>query len=277
MKRSSDNNSLYVEQPTKKLCLGEFSEDEVIITLITSDEKPIKKVCLGESSEDEVTITRITSTSAYNDSEDNGSSTLQNTEDIITHLPEELLECILMELSYCELSKARQVCRRFRDTGDDIFSRHFRIVKNYVESKLADVVKGKNARLEGTFPATKALILIRQREALNEICNQFRLLSYVKHQLLFHSDVDPNIRHSQAFFEGNFMDEVHRILRIVILRPTTDRVQLMPLRALFNKWIRLFIYRIDSHLTQRLCALDEPTYPDLLGLTDLLKYCLNGR
>jgi hypothetical protein len=68
MKRSSDSNSLYVGQHTKKLCFGESSEDEVIITRITSGEQRTKKMCLGEYSEDEVTITRITSTPAHNES-----------------------------------------------------------------------------------------------------------------------------------------------------------------------------------------------------------------
>jgi hypothetical protein len=101
MKRSSDSNSLYVEQPTKKLCFG-------------------------ESSEDEGTITRITSTPAHNESEDNGPTILQNTEDIITHLPEELLECIMLKLNYDEISKVRKVCRRFRDTGNSILNRNLK-------------------------------------------------------------------------------------------------------------------------------------------------------
>jgi hypothetical protein len=60
-------------------------------------------MCLGEYSEDEVIITRITSTPAHDESEDNGPMILQNTGDIISHLPEELLECIMLKLNYDEI------------------------------------------------------------------------------------------------------------------------------------------------------------------------------
>jgi hypothetical protein len=45
--------------------------------------------------------------------EDDRPTILQNTEDIITHLPEELLECIMLKLNYDEILNDR----RFRDTG----------------------------------------------------------------------------------------------------------------------------------------------------------------
>jgi hypothetical protein len=44
----------------------------------------------------------------------------------ITHLPDELLECILLKLSYAEIARPRQVCRRFRDVADGILDRGFR-------------------------------------------------------------------------------------------------------------------------------------------------------
>jgi hypothetical protein len=88
-------------------------QDKVIVTRITSGEQHTKKTCLGEYSEDEVTITCITSTPAHNESEDNGPTILQNTEDIITHL-----ECIMLKLNYDVISIVRRVCARFRDTGN---------------------------------------------------------------------------------------------------------------------------------------------------------------
>jgi F-box protein 28 len=233
-------------------------------------------MCLGESSEDEITITRIMSTPAHNESEDNGPMILQNTEDIITHLPEELLEYIMLKLNYDEISNVRQVCRRFRDTANNILNRQFRSV----ERLLADLVKEENALLPKTSTPTYRLILIRCRGTLNEICDQIRLLRAVSYRLLFLGDVQPNIHYSSVFFAGNIIDEVHRILRIVKTgRLPTEGVDLAAFRDLVHTWIMFFTHTIEPRLIQQICALNQSTCPDLYGskVTDLLECLLNSK
>jgi hypothetical protein len=273
MKRHPDSNSLYGAQPTKRIRLGEPSEDEVIFV-------------------------GITSTSAYNESEDNGSVTLQNTDRTITHLPNELLECILLKLSYDEISKVRQVCRRFREVGNNILNRQLCKLKKCVESQLAAVVKEENALLGNTMesgsgstgraeynstdrktPSPKdQLILIRCRRLLNSICNQIRLLRAVSYRLFFLSDVPPNIRYSSAFFAGKIIDEVHRILRLARMRQIgLELVNQCVLRDLVHKWILFFLHSIELPLVQTICAPNQSTSPDLFGskVIDLLECFLD--
>jgi hypothetical protein len=183
-----------VEQPTKKLCFCESSEDKVIITRITSGEQRRKKMCLGEYSEFEVTITPITSAPAHNESEDNGPMILQNTEDIIMHLAEELLERIMLKLNYDEISTVRRVCRRFRDIENSILTRQFHSLKNCVR-RLADLLKEQNA-----LPAETSLyllILFHCQETLKGIRSQVNLLSAVGYhcRFLLPGDEQPNINY----------------------------------------------------------------------------------
>jgi hypothetical protein len=263
MKRSPDKNSLCGAQPTKK-------------------------VRLGEPNEDEVTFVGITSTS---ESEDKESTTL-------THLPNELLECILLKLNYNNISKFRLVCRKFREVGDDILNRQFRRLKNYVKSELDALVleesllrwnltqneSGSTGRAEYNSAdpkipsSTYQLILIRCRGLLSSICNQIRLLRALSYRLFFLSDVPPNISYSSAFFAGKIIDEVHRILRIV----KTRRIDREPVDEdkfllLVNKWIFFFLKRIDLPLIQQVYILNHSTYPDLLGskVIDLLECFFN--
>jgi hypothetical protein len=234
MKRSSDTNSLYVDQPTKKLCFGQSSEDEVIVTHITSDEKRTKKMCLGESSEDEVTITRITSTPAHNESEDNGPTILQNTEDIITHLPEKLLERIMLKLGYNEFSNVRRVCRRFRETVDGILDRQVRSLKGCVERLLADLVKEENALLAKTSAPTYRRTDSRCRGTLDGIHSEIRLLRAVSCRLLSLGSMLSNSRYSDISFVGYTIYEVHHILRIMRTRRLpTEGLDL----AILHTWI----------------------------------------
>jgi hypothetical protein len=233
-KRSSNSNSLYVEQRSMKMCLGENSEDEV-------------------------TITRITSTPAHNESEDNGPTILRNTEDIITHLPEELLECIMLKLNYGEISKVRGVCRRFRDTGNNILHRQFHRLQDCIEGALADLAKEVNALPVKTKPHRRKLF--RCRKTLEGIRSQVNILTAVGYRhryeyryryqsrcrnrylwrFILPGDEQPNVHYSTAFFPGNIIDEVHRILRNVKRR---EAVNLGVLRDLVRKW-RMFAF-IDS-------------------------------
>jgi hypothetical protein len=275
MKRSSDSNSLYGAQATKRVRLGESSEDEVIFA-------------------------GITSTSSYSESEDNGSMTLQNTDGRITHLPNELLECILLKLSYDEISKVRQVCRRFLEVGNDILNRQFRKLKSCVESELDAVVKEENvllwytmqsvsgstgrAEYNSTDPKTPTQIyelqqrLISCRRLLNSVCNQIRLLRAVSYRLFFLSDLPPNIRYSRAFFAGKIIDEVHLILRLVRMRQIeSEHTYVVEFRDLAHKWILFFLHSIEPPLIQHICASNQSASPDLFGskVIDLLECFLN--
>jgi hypothetical protein len=73
---------------------------------------------------------------------------LPQTDCEITHLPNELLECILLKLSYAEIAQVRHVCRRFRDVGDGILDREFRCLKTRAKIHLVALVQEKNALLE---------------------------------------------------------------------------------------------------------------------------------
>jgi hypothetical protein len=57
------------------------------------------------------------------------------------HLPNELLECILLNLRYNEVSKVRQVCRQFRDVGNGILNMEIDKLTKCAESELAAVEK----------------------------------------------------------------------------------------------------------------------------------------
>jgi hypothetical protein len=64
----------------------------------------------------------------------------------MTHLPNELLDCILLKLEYADITKVRQVCRRFQDM-DEILNRKFHCLKTGAESHLAIVVQEENVLL----------------------------------------------------------------------------------------------------------------------------------
>jgi hypothetical protein len=213
--------------------------------------------------------------------------TLQNTDITITHLPNELLECILLKLSYDEISKVRQVCRRFREVGNDILNWQFRKLKNCVESQLAAVMKELNALLGNHMqdasgstlsPMAELMILHPCRRLLNGISNQIRLLRAVSYRLFFLSDVPPNIRYSRAFFAGKIIDEVHRILRNVRLRRIElEQLDEFALRVLVHKWILFFLHSIEPELIKLICSQNQSTSPDLFGskVIDLLECFLN--
>jgi hypothetical protein len=269
MKRSPDSNSLPSEQPTKKERLSESNEEEVIFVAVSST------------------------------SESNRPTALQNTEGFITRLPNELLECILLKLSYDEISKVRQVCRRFRDVGSVVLNREFCNLKNCVDSHLADVVKEENALLgnhlqswsgstrraecnsiDGKTPSSvlQKLTLIRCRGLLQRIGAQIRLMRAVSYRLLFLSDVHPNLCCSGAFFAGNIIDEIHRILRIIRMRRVVTEIMAEPqFYALVHKWIIFFLRKIERQLIRRMCSLSQSACPDLLGskVIDLLECFLN--
>jgi hypothetical protein len=254
-----------------------------------------KRVRLGECSEDEVIVASMTSTSAYIESEDNGSMTLQNTDGTITDLPNELLECILSKLSYEEISKVRQVCRRFREVGNDVLNRELRKLQCCVESQLAATVKEENALLgnmmqsgsESTGRAVynstdpknpKKMQPILFRRLLNRVCNQIRLLKAVSYRLFFLSDVPPNIRYSDAFFAGKIIDDVHRILRFARIRLIESEASYeRALRYLVNKCIIFFLHKIEPPLIQHIYASNQSTSPHLFGskVIDLLECFLN--
>jgi hypothetical protein len=99
---------------------------------------------LSESTDKEVMFNGTTSTAACNDSHDDRLMSQENTDGKITYISCELLECILLKLSYHEISRVRQVCQRFRDVGNGILNREFLHLKKYAESQLDAVVKEEN-------------------------------------------------------------------------------------------------------------------------------------
>jgi hypothetical protein len=168
------------------------------------------------------------------------------------------------------------VCRRFRDTGNNILNRQFRSLEDCAERLLADLVKEENALLANTSTPTYRLILIRCRGTLNGI----RLLKAASYRLLLLGDVQLNILYPSAFFAGNIIDEVHRILRTVRTRRLpTEGVDLFALRDLVNNWIMFFTHTFEPRLIQQICALNRSTCPDLYGskVTDLLECLLNSK
>jgi hypothetical protein len=231
MKRSPDSNSLCGAQPTKSIHLDKSSEDEVISA-------------------------GITSTSAYNESENNGP---------ITHLPNELLECILLKLSYDEISKVRQVCVRFRDVGNSILNRELFKLQNCVISQLAAVLKERNALLGNTMQSGSGstgrgeynstdpkapspmdrLKLIEHRKLLLNIYNLFVHLRFIRNRQVILRDVVPNIHCSSSFFGGKIIDAAHRTLRLVRTKGSVfEYVNAFDVTFLLcYKWIR-FIEQI---------------------------------
>jgi hypothetical protein len=108
----------------------------------------------------------------------------------ITHLPNELLECILLKLSYAEIAQVRQVCRRFRDVGDGILDREFRCLKTRAKSHLAALAEEENAlpekpaqsetgstgRAENDSAVPKPPTQMDSHKLLSVICSEIRLL-----------------------------------------------------------------------------------------------------
>jgi hypothetical protein len=273
MKRSPDGNSLYGAQPTKKMRINKSNENEVMFKATTS-------------------------TAACNESQDDGLMSQQNTEGKITRIPCELLECILLKLSYDEVSRVRQVCRQFREVGNRILNMEFLRLKKYVESQLAAVVKeentlsrktlqsgtGSTGRAENisTGPEAQApkdqLTLVRCRGLLNIVCSQIRFLRAVSYRFLFLSDVPPNIRFTTAFFAGKIIDEIHRILRHVRLRQVERKdVDACVVPTLVDKWILFFTDGIEPKSIKHISKQNKSKYTDLFGsrVIDLLECILN--
>lgn len=266
-----------------------------VINSSSLDEQPAKNTSLSEENE-EVIITDISSISAYNESEDNGPMTLQNAGGVIAHLPTELLECILLNLSYDDIAKVREVCQRFRDVGNGLLNRQFQNLKNCVESRLAEVVTEENAlrrsRLQSGSSSTGTEnspsretakvayegTLICLRRLLHRLWMQIRLTRAVSYRLIFLSDVHPNCHFPSAFFAGNIIDEVHRILKISGTKETAREVMdEFKLNSLLNRWISFFLQKIERPLIQHMCSLNESVCPDLFGskIIDILECLLN--
>jgi hypothetical protein len=148
------------------------------------------------------------------------------------HLPRNLLECILLKLSYAEIAIVRQVCRWFRDVGDGILDRKFRCLKTRAERHLASLVEEEDAPLgvpvqggtSSTGGAESDLALPRpppqgcqidSRELMNVICSQIHLLSAVCYRQLFFSEVPQNFRDYSVEFKVKIIDVTHRILRLI--------------------------------------------------------------
>jgi hypothetical protein len=183
MKRS-DSDSLYVGQPTKRLCFDECSEDGVTITHIASP--------------------------ARNESEDNGPTVLQNTEDIITRLSQELLERIMLELNYGDISNVRRVCRRFRDVGNStsIFRREFGRLKDCVDILLAVLEKQENVLTE----SPNNLIPLGRRGPLSEIPRNINLLRDLRRRYFSFDAEQQSILYASVSVHY-IVSEVHSVLR----------------------------------------------------------------
>jgi hypothetical protein len=197
----------------------------------------------------------------------------------ITNLPNELLECILLKLSYAEITKVRQVCRRFRDVADGILDREFRSLKAHALSRLAGLVQEKNA-LRGTGSTGGAesdsavfkFYLNGYRtdscQLLDAICSEIRLLRSVCYRPLFLSEVPQSFRYSSAYFKGEIIDVTHRILRVVTLRFVREEI----LSVDFRK----FIYLVNDWMLQfykKISAQNNSECPDVFGskVIDLLE------
>jgi hypothetical protein len=179
----------------------------------------------------------------------------------ITHLPNELLECILLKLSYAEITKVRQVCRRFRDVADGILDRGFRNLKARAESRLATLLQEENA-LRGTgstgaaesdsAPRTRRRLpsQIDSRKLLDAICNEIRLLRAVCYRPLFLSEVPQVVRLSSAYFKGEVIDTTHRILRLLRSRWVESKAVRVDINTFINfvdHWMYLFYKKLSRY------------------------------
>jgi hypothetical protein len=85
----------------------------------------------------------------------------------------------MLKLNYDEISNVCQVCRRFRDNGNNTLNRQSCSLKNCVERLLAYLVKEENALLKKTSTPTYRLILIRCQGTLNGISCMSKLQTYL--------------------------------------------------------------------------------------------------
>jgi hypothetical protein len=212
---------------------------------------------------------------------------LPETDCEISNLPNELLECILLKLNYAEITKVRQVCRRFRDVADGILDREFCSLKARAESRLAALVQEKNA-LSGTGPTEgaesdsavfKFYLHGYQTDScklLDVICSEIRLLRSVCYRPLFLSEVPQSLRYSSAYFKGEIIDVTHRILRVVtsrLVREEILHVDFHKFICLVNDWMLQFYKKIVPTSIQDICAENKSKCQDLFGskVIDLLE------
>jgi hypothetical protein len=205
---------------------------------------------------------------------------------VITHLPNEFLECILLKLSYAEIAQVRQVCRRFRDVAGGILDREFRSLKTHAESLLAALVQEENALPgelaqcgTGSTGGAENDSHRRQWESskvLNIICSEMRLLRAVCYRPLYLSEVPQDIRHSSACFKGNIIDVTHRILRLVRSRWVESedvKSDMGTFMFLMNTWMLHFYTKIEPISIQDFAAQNKSECSDLFGskIIDLLE------
>jgi hypothetical protein len=212
------------------------------------------------------------------------------------HLPNELLECILLKFKYAEVAKVGQVCRRFRDVGDEILKKKFRSLKTCVESHLATVVQEENAFLGkpvpsgmgstrrgesdmavpklpprrdplklfcfheyfGPRPQRDQFKLIRSRRLLKVICSQIHLMRALCYRRFFLKKNSRKIRYSTASFIGELIDVVHYILRLVKSKKlkNAEKTYLYVFQPLVHK-SKLLLNRIEAHLIKHICAYNK--------------------
>jgi hypothetical protein len=198
----------------------------------------------------------------------------------IRHLPYELLECILLKLSYAEIAQVRQVCRRFRDVADGILDREFLCLKTRVDSRLAALLQGDNALpgepvQSGTRSNPPRRKQSDSRKFLNKLCTALRLLRAVCYRTLFLSEVPQNLRYSSAYFKGEIIDVTHRILKIVrsrwVGRELGQHMHVFNSRK--DQWIRLLLYSNEPPLIQYIHEQSKSKFPVLFGskVIDLLE------
>jgi hypothetical protein len=132
----------------------------------------------------------------------------------VTHLPSELLECILLKLSYAEIAQVRQVCRRFRVVADEVLDRKFRCLKGRAESHLAALIQEENSRcVSNSTGGDSAFITLHQQrdafkvqfssELLDRVCREIRLLRAVCYRPLYLSEVPQSLLDSSAYLKPN--------------------------------------------------------------------------
>jgi hypothetical protein len=199
----------------------------------------------------------------------------------IKHLPNELLECILLKLSYDEIAQVRRVCRRFRDVADGILDREFQCLKARTETRLAALVQEENAPSgtgstggEESDSAPRTLPpQISSRELLDAICSEIRLMRAVCYRPLFLSEVPQVILLSSSYFKGKIIDVVHRILRLLRSRWVETEIVRWDVHrfvSLVDHRMLLFFREIEP---TSISAKNKSKYPDLFGskVIDLLE------
>jgi hypothetical protein len=185
-----------------------------------------------------------------------------------THLPNEILKYILLELSYAEIAKVRQVCRQFRDLGDKILDREFLYLQTRVENH-------RDAIAKIGPPCWKPLSLFFSDNLLETLGFELRLLRALCYRPLFLSQVPQDARLSTAYFKGNIIDVTHRILRLVTSRWfEKEIVQLDVSRfiSLVDPWMNLFYVKVDAILIPFSCSQNRSDCAELFGskIVDLI-------